>query len=154
MKLLSLFTLAVLSASSIQAQATTTADKAKHAQHQDQAAQQGHMASGWKEMDAFHKLLGATYHPVEKSGDVKPLRAGASDLSAAARAWAASTPPASCNTEDLRSAVTTISIDALAIANQTLANASDADLKTAITALHDKFEKVEKSCGGDAGMKH
>ena len=33
-------------------------------------------------------------------------------------------------------------------------NANDAELKAAITALHTKFEKVEKACGGHAGMKH
>jgi hypothetical protein len=113
-----------------------------------------HMMSAWKEMDAFHKLLGAAYHPVEKSGDLKPLRATASELSAAARAWTGSTPPAACNTEAVKVDVANISTDALAIANQVLANANDAELKAAITALHTKFEKVEKACGGHAGMKH
>ena len=155
MKLVSLAAALCLSAGVLQAQSAG----AKHAEHQKpepQAAQQGHhmMASGWKEMDAFHKLLGAAWHPVEKGGDLKPLRASANDLSAAARAWAASTAPGKCNTEEVRSSVATISTDALAIANQVLSNAADADLKTAITSLHDRFEKVEKACGAHAGMKH
>lgn len=150
MKLVSLAVATLLSAGVVHAQSTG------HDAHQkkEQEAHKGHMmSSGWKEMDAFHKLLGAAYHPVEK-GDFKPLRASANDLSAAARAWAATTPPAACNTEAVRSDVATISTDALAIANQVLANAADAELRSAITTLHERFEKVEKACGGHAGMKH
>lgn len=153
MRLLSLLAISLVAAATVQAQSAATTEKPKH-EHPTQAAQQTHMSSGWKEMDAFHKLLGATYHPVEKSGDLKPLRASANDLSAAARAWAASTAPAKCRTEAVRTAVSTISIDALGIANQVLANAQDAELKASITKLHDKFEEVEKACGGHAGMKH
>jgi len=154
MRLIPLLALSVFTAGALQAQ-TATADKAKHDQHQAQGAMKDHMmSSGWKEMDAFHKLLGAAYHPAEKSSDFKPLRASANDLSAAARAWTGSTPPAACNTEAVKVAVAKISTDALAIANQVLASASDADLKPAIAALHEDFEKVEKSCGGHAGMKH
>lgn len=154
MKLLPVLVLSLASAGSISAQSATTAEKARH-EHPAQGAQQGHaMSSGWKEMDAFHKLLAATYHPVAKSGDLKPLRASADQLSAAARTWSGSTAPTACNTEAVRSSVSAISIDALAIANQVLAKADDAALKTAITALHDKFESVEKACGGHAGMKH
>jgi hypothetical protein len=154
MRLIPLLALSVFSAGALQAQTAST-EKAKHEQHQAQGEMKGHMmSSGWKEMDAFHKLLGVAYHPVEKGGDFKPLRTSASDLSAAARAWTGSTPPTACNTEAVKTAVANISTEALAIANQVLANATDADLKPAINALHESFEKVEKSCGGHAGMKH
>jgi hypothetical protein len=154
MRLIPLLALSVFTAGALQAQTSSTAEKAKH-EHQAQGEMKGHMmSSGWKEMDAFHKLLGSTYHPVQMGGDLKPLRAAASELSAAARAWTGSTPPSACNTEAVKTSVATISTDALAIANQVLANASDADLKTAITALHENFQKVEKACGGHAGMKH
>jgi hypothetical protein len=154
MRTQTVFALAFLAATSLQAQSASSAEKPKQ-EHPQQAAKQGHaMASGWKQMDAFHKLLGATFHPVEKSGDLKPLRASANDLSAAAREWAASTAPANCRTEAVRTAVSTISLDALGIANQVLANAQDSELKASITKLHDKFEEVEKACGGHAGMKH
>lgn len=145
MKLVSLAVVAFFAAGTVSAQDAQKAAK-------PQQEHQGHaMASGWKEMDAFHKLLAATYHPVEKSGDLKPLRNSANDLSAAARSWTTTTPPKVCNTESVRTTVSVISTDALAIANQVLADASDAELKTAITALHDKFEQVEKACSAHAG---
>ncbi len=142
MKLVSVAAIALFAAGPLQAQ---SAEKAKPQEEHHM------MSSGWKEMDAFHKLLAATYHPVERSGDLKPLRKSANDLSAAARSWTATTPPKACNTESVRTSVSVISTDVLALANQVLAEASDAELKTAITAIHDKFESVEKACSPHAG---
>lgn len=115
-----------------------------------------HKPTAWKEMDAFHALLGATFHPAQGKKDLKPLRAKADSLSAAARSWAASTPPKACAATDIRTTVGELSTDALAIGNQVLQQATDADLMKSITALHTKFEVVEKKCGGHdmKGMKH
>ncbi len=113
----------------------------------------GHMKSAWKEMDTFHTVLAAAYHPASSKKDVGPLREKANDLAFAAKSWSTSTPPASCNTAEVKSRVATIASDALAIANEVLASATDASLLTSIDELHTKFEKVEKACGGHA-MKH
>jgi hypothetical protein len=112
-----------------------------------------HMKSAWKEMDSFHTLLAATYHPASNKKDVAPLRAKANDLAAAARAWSTSNPPATCNTSEVKSRVATIATDALGIANEVLASATSASLIDSINDLHTKFEKVEKACGGHS-MKH
>lgn len=141
----------VLSASVLSAQSTSAKPPMKH-----DMGKMDHMASSWKEMDEFHKLLGATFHPVKEKKNTKPLREKADALAAAARAWTASTPPASCGSAEVKSTVAAISTDALAIGNQVLAQASDDELSKAITTLHDKFEGVEKKCGGHdmKGMKH
>lgn len=112
-----------------------------------------HAKSAWKEMDAFHALLGATFHPASSKKDVAPLRAKANELAAAARAWSASQPPATCATTEVKSRVATISTDALSLANLVLAGAASDSLLTGIDDLHTKFEKVEKACSGHA-MKH
>ncbi|MBK8249711.1 MAG: hypothetical protein IPK85_20270 [Gemmatimonadetes bacterium] len=141
-------------ATSLGAQARQS-DKPKEAMKHDMG-QMNHMSGAWKEMNAFHTLLGATFHPASEKKDLKPLREKADALAAAARAWTASTPPAACADAATRSTVAAISTDALAIGNQVLANASDGDLTKAITALHDKFETVEKKCAPHdmKGMKH
>ena len=141
------------------AQSSTGHDKhqqGKPTMTHDSAMMKGHMGSAWKEMDAFHVQLAAAWHPVANTKNVAPLRQKADQLAAAARLWSASTPPASCNTEEVRRAVATIAEDALAIGNQVLATASDDELTRAITSLHTKFEGVEKQCGGHEmkGMKH
>jgi hypothetical protein len=112
-----------------------------------------HEASPWKEMNAFHEVLGATFHPVA-AGNFAPLREKAPDLNGKAREWAASTAPAACATEKISTDVAAISSQALVVSNLVLAKASDDDLRKAITELHDKFESVEKACGGHGGMKH
>lgn len=115
-------------------------------------AQEHHMMmmSTWKEMNAFHDVLRATYHPWQDKKDIAPLKRLADRLSATARTWAASPAPA-CATEPVRTAVSQISTETLALGNQVLANASDVDLGKAIAQVHEKFEVVEKACGA---MKH
>ena len=120
---------------------------------------QGHShdaAGAWKEMNAFHALLAATFHPAQGKKDLKPLRAKADSLAAAARIWASSTPPKACAAADIRTTIGELSTDALDIGNQVLQQATDADLMKSITALHTRFESVEKKCGGHdmKGMKH
>jgi cytochrome c556 len=142
----------------------TAAQAQDHSKHQQKPKEpmkhemgdMKHMAGPWKEMNAFHGQLAGAFHPAKEQKNLKPLRDKADALAAAARAWAASTPPAACSDPALKSTVAALSTDALAIGNQVLAYASDADLTTAITALHDKFETVEKKCGGHdmKGMKH
>jgi hypothetical protein len=154
---------ALLLAASLSA-ATLGAQAQDHAKHQEKPkeamkhdmGQMNHMAGPWKEMNAFHAVLAATFHPAKDQKNVKPLREKADALAAAARAWTASTPPAACADAATRSTVAAISTDALAIGNQVLANAADAELTKAITELHDKFETVEKKCAPHdmKGMKH
>src|SRR5688572_19431105 len=57
-------------------------------------------SSGWKELDAFHEIMAATWHPA-KSGDLKDIRAKADSLSASAKNWAASKVPAACDKKEI-----------------------------------------------------
>lgn len=112
----------------------------------------GHGMSAWKEMDAFHAMLGTTFHPAQK-GELAPLKANASTLAARARTWSESTPPQACATPDPREAVRGIAASASALAERVAANAPDAELTTAIGAIHDSFEALEKQCGPHHDMK-
>ena len=63
MKIASILTLSlVLGASSLSAQGSKPA-----------MAMDDHAMSGWKELDSFHMLMMETWHPVKKSGDLKPM---------------------------------------------------------------------------------
>jgi hypothetical protein len=116
----------------------------------------GHMASPWKEMDAFHAVLGGTFHPAADKGDFAPLKANAQALADKAAAWAASTAPAACATEANKQAVAKVASSTSDLAAKVKSGAADAELKAAITAIHDTFETVEHACppGGMKGMKH
>lgn len=114
----------------------------------------GHHGSGWKEMDAFHATLAATYHPVAEKKDLAPLKSKAGDLASAAERWAASPVPASCKPAESKPKVEALAKEAAALAALVKGGATDAALTTAITTLHDNFERLEQACGGHAGMKH
>lgn len=110
-------------------------------------------AANWKEMDAFHTLLAATYHPAADARDLAPLRSKGDALAAAAEAWASAKRPAACTSDEIVAAIALIAKESRALAQRLSANAPDAELTTAIGALHDRFEAVEKKCGAHAGMK-
>lgn len=115
----------------------------------------GHEMSGWKEMDAFHSSLGAAFHPTEQ-GNFAPLKASADTLAARAKAWSLSTAPASCASAEINATVGWLATSSADLASQVRSGAADPALKSAIEAIHEKFEGVEKACGmhGKPGMKH
>ena len=110
-----------------------------------------HMMSPWKEMNAFHQVMGATWHPASQKSDLAPLRARAKDLQAAADVWAASNPPtmpASCASEPVRAAATRVAVESKALLAMVESGAEDSRLKAALKGVHDAFEIAEKGCGG------
>jgi len=110
--------------------------------------------SGWKEMDAYHALVAATWHPAKANGDMAPIRAKAKEMVVAAKALAASTPPAACNKPALKEAATKLAPETQAIADMVAKNESNSALKDALKVLHDHFDVLEEGCGPMAGMKH
>jgi hypothetical protein len=110
-----------------------------------------HMMGPWKEMNAFHRVMGATWHPASHNGDMAPLKGRAKELLATAETWAASKPPsmpASCSSEPVRGAATMVVTETKALLALVDSGADDAKLKAALKSVHDAFEVAEKGCGG------
>jgi hypothetical protein len=120
------------------AQAATTAPAPKSMEHHG-------ASSGWKELDAFHELMAATWHPA-KSGDLKAIRAKADSLSASAKVWAASKVPSACDTKPIRDAIADVVAGSAKVAQMVANNGADADVRTALSDVHDRFEVVEHGC--------
>jgi hypothetical protein len=112
---------------------------------------QGEMKSGWGELDAFHSMLMATWHPAEKDS-LALARSLAATLSAAADAWAKSKGPAACDNAALRQELPAIVANTKAFASVATNPAKDADVKAALKKVHDGFEKTAEPCMM-AGMK-
>lgn len=104
-----------------------------------------HASSGWKELDAFHEIMAAAWHPA-RSNDLKPIRAKADSLSASAKRWAASTVPAACDTKAIRDAIADVVAGSAKVAQLVTANASDADVRASLHDVHERFEVVEHGC--------
>jgi hypothetical protein len=137
---------------------TAASARAQHAGHHGAAtdtakAQAAHAASGWKEMDAFHQLMMATWHPAKGQSDLAPTRAQAGAMADAARVWAAAAVPKACDTPATRSALSALATDSRALAELAAKPSTpDVELKTALKALHDRFEPLEHGCA-PAGAK-
>lgn len=115
--------------------------------------EEGHAASGWKALDAYHALMMATWHPAKEKGDMAPLKAQAAAMVEAAQGVAASTPPAGCGTPELKKAAAALPADTRKVAELVAKGAADAALKDALKALHDQFEVLEHGCQPKAGAK-
>ncbi|MES2180393.1 MAG: hypothetical protein V4550_21255 [Gemmatimonadota bacterium] len=111
----------------------------------------GGESSGWKELDAFHTLLAETWHPVAKSKDLTPIREKAVALSDAAQAWSLSKAPHGCDAKPILDAVASVASESKALAQLVAKKAADAEVTSALKALHDRFETVEQGC---KPMKH
>lgn len=107
----------------------------------------------WPELDAFHKILADSWHPVE-SGDMKAARANAPALLDAALAWRKSRGPAKCDDASLRAGMTTMIEHARWYADAVKRDASDDAVKVTLKSTHEIFEQsAEKCMMGDAMMK-
>ncbi|HEY0930358.1 MAG TPA: hypothetical protein VGE27_10615 [Gemmatimonas sp.] len=118
----------------------------------DHGAMHGAKADAWKELDAYHMLMMATWHPAKQNNDMAPIRAKVGEMVAAAKVVAASKAPASCQKPELLKAQAGLTAETEKVATLVNKKASDADLKTALGTLHEKFEVLEEGC--NTGMKH
>ena len=138
---------------------TVSAQAGGHAGHQaghqmdHKAMHEGdnHAASGWKALDAYHALMMATWHPAKDKGDMAPLKAQAVAMVTAAKAVAASTPPAGCATPALAKAAAALPGQTQAVADLVAKGTADPALKDALKGLHDHFEVLEQGCQPKAG---
>ena len=101
-------------------------------------------ASGWDELDDYHKLMAATYHPAAE-GDMEPLMAKAREMATAAQTWAASEKPENCSASQG-------SLDSLATETSALADMVEADgdieeIRAALNTLHNNFHNLVEGCG-------
>lgn len=109
-------------------------------------------ADGWKELDAYHMLMMATWHPAKDKNDLAPIRAKASEMVASAKLVAASKSPMACQKPELLNAQAGLPAATEKVAAMVVAKAADTDLKAGLKGLHDSFDLLE-GCAG-SGMKH
>ena len=122
----------------------------KPAQPKSAKADENHAASGWKELDAYHAFMMATWHPAKGKNDLAPLRTRATHMAASAKALAESVPPRGCDTPALRSAARALAPATTELAVAAAKGATDAELKAALGSLHERFEILEMGCKAPA----
>lgn len=99
----------------------------------------------WAELDAFHVVMGQTFHPSEE-GNLKPIKTRSAELVETAKKLAASTPPASYNGANIKAALKELVAEAETMNKAVKQKKSDAELTKQISAVHDAFHKVAGLC--------
>ena len=134
-----------VSGSALRAQAAG-AGHAHGASHGHAAAQEEeHEKSGWKELDAFHDVMSAAWHPA-RNDSLAPARANATQLVSAAKAWAKAKAPSGCQSAPVSAAIARLVPESEAVAALVTRKADDATLKAALKTVHDTFHVVEAGC--------
>lgn len=107
----------------------------------------------WKEMDSFHMIMAEAFHPYKDSSNLAPAKKLAEEMAAEADKWAAASLPAKVNNDNVKQQLEKLKTDTRAFADQVKASAADADLGTALNALHDNFHGIMEAWHG-GGEKH
>lgn len=106
----------------------------------------------WKELKDFHGVMSQTFHPSEE-GNLAPIKARIGEFVQKAEALKASTIPADYNNKKVKKAVAQLVKDSKALQAKITAGASDEEIKTSLSKLHDVFHKIVGLCS-DSGESH
>ncbi len=140
---------ALVFAGSLSAQQPPAKEKMAGMDHgkMDKMMEMDHASGPWKELNAYHELMMATWHPAAAANsDLSPTRAKISDMVVAANTLAASTAPKGCDAPKVKAAVAALPKETQSVADLVAKKADDATLKGAMKSLHQKFEVLEMGC--------
>ena len=109
----------------------------------------------WKEMDSFHMIMAEAFHPYKDSSNLAPAKKLAEEMAAEADKWATASLPAKVNNDNVKQQLEKLKADTRAFADQVKASTPDADLGTALNALHDSFHGIMEAWhGGEKKHEH
>lgn len=107
-------------------------------------------ASGeWKEMEAFHKIMAAAYHPLKDSGDVRPATQLMDSLATSAEQWAAAPLPEKVNNEDMKAKLEKLKTDLRQLATDIKEGAPEDQIGTTLSEIHEQFHHIMEAWNGE-----
>lgn len=95
----------------------------------------------WNEMETFHKVMSATFHPAEE-GKLEPIKTRSQEMLDKATAWKNSTPPEGYNTKEVKSSLKNLVKGAKQLNKMVKGTATDREITDKLTALHDIFHEL------------
>ncbi|OIN59071.1 hypothetical protein [Arsenicibacter rosenii] len=99
----------------------------------------------WKELDDYHSVMAQTFHPAEE-GNLKPVMARSGELVAKAVALQKAAIPTDYQKEGVKQSIDLLAKESAALDKLVQQKKPEADIKKAITALHDRFHEVMEKC--------
>ena len=102
----------------------------------------------WSDLDRFHDVMSATFHPMEE-GNLAPIRARSGELSEEAKLLSRASVPAQFAKPGLSDGLARLRKDSASLHKLVQRGGSDDEVKSALTALHDVFHEVIGLCMED-----
>lgn len=99
----------------------------------------------WKEMEEFHKVMAATFHPSEE-GKLDPIKDRSQEMVDKAVAWQRSTAPAGYDKKAVTASLRKLVSGAKEINKLVKGKAADDAIKEKLSALHDVFHQIMEKC--------
>lgn len=99
----------------------------------------------WKEMDEFHSVMSATFHPAEE-GNLEPIKKRSGEMLEKATAWEGSEAPAGYDKKAVKSTLKKLVKGAKEIDKMVKENAADKALTDKLSGLHDIFHEIMEKC--------
>ena len=99
----------------------------------------------WKELDAFHEVMSKTFHPAEE-GKLEPIRTRSQEMVDKAIAWQTSTAPEGYDKDAVKKNLKNLVKGAKEVNKMVQKNASDAEIKSELSKLHDVFHEIVEKC--------
>lgn len=99
----------------------------------------------WKEMEDFHTVMAATFHPSEE-GKLEPIKTRSREMVDKAVAWQQSTAPAGYDKNAVKASLKKLVAGAKKIDKLVKSNAADDVLKQKLSALHNVFHEIMEKC--------
>ena len=113
--------------------------------------EEDHSEAGWTELDGFHDVMAASYHPVADSGNMAPARLLAGKLDSAARVLAASEVPSEQAGEETMQRLNVLRDSCAAFRIRVEEGKPDSVLRPSLTRLHHVFHELME---GGRGKHH
>lgn len=99
----------------------------------------------WKQLDNFHSVLSATFHPAEQN-NLKPVKDSATVLLAKAKDWQIAAVPTGFNAVVTKPILKKLVAQCTAIKKAVQLNKTDHELKILITNAHETFHEIMEQC--------
>jgi hypothetical protein len=103
----------------------------------------------WKEMDDFHAVMSATFHPADE-GHFDPLKKRSQEMVDKAVTWQKSKAPEGYDKNTVEKSLKKL-VDGCKELNKLVkAKAGDETLKKKLSAMHDVFHEIMEKCEKEA----
>lgn len=102
----------------------------------------------WPQLKEFHKVMSQTFHPVEE-GNYEPIKTRIGEMVEKANALVSNPIPAEFNNKKVKKACAKLAKDSKKLQAQITAGATDEEIKTSLSALHDVFHTIVGLCSDE-----